>query len=377
MEPKQSVTMETPRANPKDSMKSTWRSTDRSDWTIFHWFYEVLDVHPSYLDKEVPVHSKEDPVPHMSNWLQNRWVLIHSFIPLAIHQAYVTYTGKNLGPIAAFFFYTVAFKVIAIHELHLIRRLGHTYGFFDGDKHERDGVPDLSVVKVFRSLITTSTFRPLMSVFLAYRTSQTPASLNWAWLPLEIGLYGIVLDFWFYWYHRLMHDIGGLWQYHRTHHLTKHPNPLLTLYADTEQEIFDIAGIPLLAWGTLRLMGLPMSFYEWWICHQYVVYAELAGHSGLRVHASPPSTLTWLLKYFNAELIIEDHDLHHRKGWKKSHNYGKQTRLWDRIFGTCHERIECPETNIDYKNTAIMPLYNFGNPSFPSAMTSKEEEIEK
>jgi hypothetical protein len=34
-----------------------------------------------------------------------------------------------------------------------------------------------------------------------------------------------------------------LWKYHRTHHLTKHPNPLLTLYADTEQEFFDILGV--------------------------------------------------------------------------------------------------------------------------------------
>jgi sterol desaturase/sphingolipid hydroxylase (fatty acid hydroxylase superfamily) len=100
-----------------------------------------------------------------------------------------------------------------------------------------------------------------------------------------------------------------------------------------------------------------MGFYEWWICHQYVVFAELAGHSGLRVHASPPSTLSWLLRWFDAELVIEDHDLHHRKGWKKSHNYGKQTRLWDRVFGTCCDRIESVQGNVDYVNQSPMPLY--------------------
>jgi sterol desaturase/sphingolipid hydroxylase (fatty acid hydroxylase superfamily) len=344
------------KSNPKDSMKSTWRHASRDQWTGFHWMYEVLGIQPISLDKEVPVHSKQDTVPYLPDWQLHRWVLFHAGIPLLVHHAYAAYTGRNLGPIAAFVFYSIAFKLIAIHELQMLRRLGHTYGFFDGDTHERDGVPDVGVAKVIRSLVSTSTFRPLMSVFLSYRTSQAPASTSWAWLPLEIGLYGIVLDFWFYWYHRLMHDVGSLWQFHRTHHLTKHPNPLLTLYADTWQEIFDIAGIPLMTYYSLRLMGLPFGFYEWWICYQYVVFAELAGHSGLRVHTSPPSTLTWLLRLCDAELVIEDHDLHHRKGWKKSHNYGKQTRLWDRIFGTCHDRIESSKDNVDYGNQVTMPL---------------------
>ncbi|OJJ81577.1 sterol desaturase family protein [Aspergillus glaucus CBS 516.65] len=342
--------------NPKDSMKSTWRRTDRGDWTIFHWFYEVLGIHPTALDKEVPVHSKQDKVPHVRDWKLHRWVLVHSFIPLAIHHAYVKLTGNNLGPIAAFIFYMLAFKLTAIHEMQVLRRLGHIHGFLDGDKHERDGVPDVGVAKVVHSLVSTATFRPMMSVFLSYRTSLTPDTISWFWLPLEIGLYGIILDFWFYWYHRLMHDVNGLWQYHRTHHLTKHPNPLLTLYADHEQEFFDIAGIPLMTYFTLKAVGLPMGFYEWWFCHMYVMFAELAGHSGLRLHAIPPSTLSWFLKLFDAELVIEDHDIHHRKGWRKSHNYGKQTRLWDRIFGTCADRVECNDENIDYENMVDMPL---------------------
>lgn len=338
-------------------MKSTWRTLDRGTWTIFHWFYELLGIHPVSLDKEVPVHDKSNRIPYVPDWSMHIWVLYHAFIPIAIHHAYVAYTGQNLGPVGAFFLYTVAFKAIAIHELHILRRLGHVHGFFDGDKHERDGVPDVGVAKVVQSLISTSTVRPIFTVFLSYRTSQAPAGMSWYWLPLEAGLYGIILDFWFYWYHRLMHDVGSLWKYHRTHHLTKHPNPLLTLYADTEQEFFDIAGIPLLTYGTMKLMGLPMGFYEWWVCHQYVVFAELAGHSGLRIHATPPNTLSWLLKMFNAELVIEDHDLHHRYGWKSSHNYGKQTRLWDRIFGTCRDRIECTDDRVDYNNLAPMPLY--------------------
>ncbi|KFY79460.1 hypothetical protein V498_08939 [Pseudogymnoascus sp. VKM F-4517 (FW-2822)] len=342
--------------NPKDSMKSTWRYGDRNEWTIHHWFYELLNIQPSIAGKEVPVHSKSDLVPYMPEWQMHRWVIIHAAIPLAIHHAYVSYTGHNLSPVAAFVFYTVAFKAIAIHQIQAVRQIGHQLGFFDGDKHERDGIPDVSVSKVFYSLVSTGTFRPLLAIFLSYQTSEVPASISWTWLPLEIGLYGIVLDFWFYIYHRLMHDVGSLWKYHRTHHLTKHPSPLLSLYADAEQEFFDIVGIPLLTYITLKFMGLPMGFYDSWVCHQYIVFTEIMGHSGLRMLASPPSTLTWLLRLFDANLILEDHDLHHRKGWKSSHNYGKQTRLWDRIFGTCHERIECLEGKIDYDNTAVFPF---------------------
>jgi len=143
----------------------------------------------------------------------------------------------------------------------------------------------------------------------------------------------------------------------RKHHLTKHPNPLLTLYADTAQEVFDIAVIPLLTYGTMKLVGLPMGFFDWWLCHQYVVFTELWGHSGLRLLTTPPTTATPLLKAFDAELITEDHDIHHRSGWKKSHNYGKQTRLWDRLFGTCHGRIECVEGVIDWSSPVALWMF--------------------
>ena len=60
----------------------------------------------------------------------------------------------------------------------------------------------------------------------------------------------------------------------------------------------------------------------------------MLGHSGLRAEATAVNPMTWLVRMFDMELVIEDHDLHYRNGWRRSHNYGKQTRLWDRLFGT-------------------------------------------
>ncbi|MCO5556528.1 hypothetical protein L7F22_010077 [Adiantum nelumboides] len=60
----------------------------------------------------------------------------------------------------------------------------------------------------------------------------------------------------------------------------------------------------------------------------------------------------YILRWFDMDLCLEDHDQHHRFGWRNSSNYGKQTRLWDRLFGTTRSRIECREDNIDWVNTA-------------------------
>jgi len=347
---------ESVQGNPKDSMKSTWRSSDRSQWNRHHWMYEILSINPTDMNREVPKHAKTDKMAYLPHWEGHKWIILHAGWPLLVHQLYTACTGKSLHPIAVFLFYMLAFKLNAIHELQMLRDLGHRYGFLDGDKHDRDQVPDNKVGSVFHSLSSTSTARPMMCVFLAYRRSLAPSTISW-WTPVEIGVYGIILDFWFYWYHRCMHEFDGLWKYHRTHHLTKHPTAVLTLYADLEQEIFDIAVIPLVTYGTMRLLGFPMGFYDWWFCQQYVVFTELWGHSGLRLLVTPPTTATPFLKLFGAELITEDHDLHHRQGWKQSHNYGKQTRLWDVLFGTTTKRIESVEENIDWNSPASLRMF--------------------
>ncbi|KAJ5130696.1 uncharacterized protein N7515_006735 [Penicillium bovifimosum] len=348
--------MAAPMRNPKDSMTSTWRTGDRSAWTVGHWLLEFLNVHHVELDQEVPIHQKTDKVPYAPELQFHLWIIIHASIPLIIHQLYITIFGPP-PTFLVYIFYSQALEFIAVHETHVLRRMGHTIGFFDGDKHARDGVPDVGVKKTVGSLLAVFILRPMYTVFFAYRRDEGPTSIRWGWLVFETGMYAVVLDFWYYLMHRSAHETDLLWKFHRTHHLTKHPNPLLTAYADRVQEFFDLVGAPLLTYGTLKLMGFPMGFYEWWICQQYVVFTEVLGHSGLRMIATAQNPWTWLLTLCDMELVIEDHDLHHRKGWKNSHNYGKQTRVWDRLFNTDIPRLEGHQGNIDYVNTAKLPLF--------------------
>lgn len=338
-------------------MKSTWRTWDRKDWNGSHRFLDFLNVHHLDLDKEVPVHQKTDPVPHATEWRFHRYVIIHAAIPLLLHQLYINYFGTNAPPWLVYPFYSLALQAIAVREVHLLRRMGHRHGFFDGDKHPRDGVPDVGVDMTLQSVLSVVIIRPLLYVFFSYRLDEAPSSIPWKWLFFETGVYAVTLDFWYYLFHRMAHESDRLWQFHRTHHLTKHPNPLLTAYADRAQEFFDIAGAPMLAYGTMKLVGFPMGFYEWWVCQLYVVCTEILGHSGLRIATTAINPWTWLLRVFGMELMLEDHDLHHRKGWKSSYNYGKQTRVWDRLFNTSLPRIEGHPDNIDYVNTADLPLF--------------------
>ncbi|PLN79670.1 hypothetical protein BDW42DRAFT_172479 [Aspergillus taichungensis] len=157
--------------------------------------------------------------------------------------------------------------------------------------------------------------------------------------------------------HRAMHEVRFLRRYHRTHHESHHPSALFLLSFDAEEGFFNIIIFPLIAWLSLHAVGFSLGFYEWWVCNAYVAFSELAGHAGLRVYAPAPSPFNVILQRWGMELIIEDHDIHHRLGGRSSGNYGKLTRVWDRLFGTCRERVECVEGNIDYDDRVALPIF--------------------
>lgn len=344
----------------RDSVRCTWPMWDKQYWKVYHWFWHVLDVYPIHPNKKPPVFPKDAPVPHMPQWSMHMYILTFSWIPFAVHQAYVHYFG-SLHPIGVALMYTSLYLLVLVQQVRMTRKVGYVYGYLDGEK-PRDGVPDVGVQRVFWSLFKTVGGRVAVFTYLIYNRSVAPLDEMkdikwWAYTYFEIGIYGVVLDFWFYVYHRLMHDVDGLWRFHRTHHLTKHPNSTLAAYADDTQEIFDSIGVPLFTWATMEVLGFHMGFYDWWMCQQFIVFTEVIGHSGLRIHLTAASTLHWVLDYLGLELAVEDHDLHHRYGYRKSQNYGKQTRVWDTLFGTSGERIEMYDQNVDYDKQVLFPLF--------------------
>ncbi|KAF5640842.1 fg-gap repeat family [Fusarium sp. NRRL 52700] len=227
-------------------------------------------VQPSRKRSRIPVHPKSSKIPYLAQLSQHLWVLSYSSLPLIIHESWLFYAEyQPPGYLAVFVIYFTSFYCIAFHQVFILHRLGRIYGYLDGDVHRRDKVADFGEVAAFMSLFKTAGSRTAMTIFLSYDPNQTPAAAtrDWTWwlyLTFAVGLYPVILDFWFYWYHRAMHEIPFLWKFHRTHHLTKHPNASLTAYAGHVQEVIDMVGIPTLTYLTLLMVQLPLGFYEWW-----------------------------------------------------------------------------------------------------------------
>lgn len=346
-----------------DSMKSTWRTWNHRDWSPIHWGFHLIGAHPKDLNRRIPVFSKTDKVPYVPQWSSQIFVGFYCLLPMLVHQLYLHYMQQAPRPVLIYLIYTAGIHVMNIAIVHSLRRLAHTCGFLDSEAvPERADIPDVGVWKVALSSFKTLHLRMATTTFITSASITEPFDLlkdghRLATAFVKVGIYCIVLDFWYYLYHRAMHDVSWLWKYHRTHHLSKHPNMLMTGYADPEQEVFDIFIVPLFTYGSMSVLGLPLSFHEWYFCHMYILFGELWGHCGVRIHYSAPNPLHYLLNAFDADLSHEDHDLHHRYGYRHSTNYGKQTRVWDRVFGSCRERIETKEDNVDYNKPVHIPLF--------------------
>lgn len=157
------------------------------------------------------------------------------------------------------------------------------------------------------------TVRPFFAILGFYNQEEKP-TLS-IWFPLQLFLYSVVLDFFFYIYHRAMHESDFLWKLHQRHHTTKHPNGLMAPFADGIQEFGDLFLIPALTWLILRY-----DFSTWYMCNLYSLWTETYGHSVIRLYWQAPASGPFL-RPIGAELIHEDHDLHHRKGWKSESYY--------------------------------------------------------
>ena len=320
-------------------VESTWRTKDRKTWNRWQHILTWFDVLPS-LTEEYPAPKPTDKVPYYPVWRQHAFIFPRAIVPVAIHWAWMQLTGWTFHPVFAFFFYSICLQNFIIRSVRKFDLLAKKYGYFDA-KNARDGVPDLFAGSVFRQILGATALRPMLALMLAYNRTEIP-SLS-IWFPVQLFAFATLLDFFFYIYHRSMHEVPFLWSLHAMHHRTKHPNSLLSGFADHIQEFGDVVLIPILTW-----LVFPVNFSTWYMCSAYILYTEAMGHSGVRVYWQTPTT-GFFLRPFDADLCLEDHDIHHRHGWKHfGGNYGKQTRLWDRIFGTSKPRIEGKEHNIDF-----------------------------
>lgn len=317
--------------------KTTWHlkpAIQRNLWELVAAFDIAPDSTYQKRDDKLPLRG---PPPTRPIWEENRFILSTSTIPLFLHAGWnYAFPDHKMHWAPAWLFYHLCFIGYALTLIKRLHGFMEKYGTFDELNRGRDMVDDSHVNKLGRSIFIYTIARSAGPFIMAWRGEMTNPLQGLSWIsPIKIGLFHMALDYFFYLYHRSTHEFDFLWWIHRQHHATKHPTPILSILADDVQEVLEVFLVPFAA-----LTICPkLSFAELYLTVCYTLYVEALGHSGIRAYWPHP-ILGFLLKPLGMELAVEDHDLHHRFG-KSGRNYGKQTRIFDKIFGTIGERIEC------------------------------------
>jgi sterol desaturase/sphingolipid hydroxylase (fatty acid hydroxylase superfamily) len=157
-------------------------------------------------------------------------------------------------------------------------------------------------------------------------------------------------DFIYYWNHRFMHEVRGMWAIHVVHHSSEHYN----LSTALRQPVADVFGV-FVPYGLLSRVGVRPGLvaqarglnllYQYWI-HTDVIRSIGKGEEVLNT----PS----------------HHRVHHGSNGKYiDRNHGSILILWDRLFGTFQREEEPvvygPTKNIETYNPARIASHEYAD----------------
>ncbi|OJJ21990.1 hypothetical protein BKI52_08085 [marine bacterium AO1-C] len=160
----------------------------------------------------------------------------------------------------------------------------------------------------------------------------------------------LVIDFLYYWEHRLEHEIRLLWGYHSIHH----SSPIYNYTTALRVSFFDnfvtwVFYLPAVVMGfhpaIILLSVALMLMYQFWL------HTELIGKMG------------WFGKIFNTP---SHHRVHHGSDEiYLDKNYGGILIIWDRLFGTFQREEQTPTYGLTTQIESVHPvkvhLFEFQN----------------
>ncbi len=129
----------------------------------------------------------------------------------------------------------------------------------------------------------------------------------------------LAYDFFYYWLHRMGHELQILWAAHGVHHSSEEYNLSTALRQTATGSLFGwlfylpmaVVGVPPLVFVTVGLIDL---LYQFW------------------VHTQQVGKLGWFDRWFCSP---SNHRVHHgQNDYCLDRNYGGILVLWDRLFGT-------------------------------------------
>ncbi len=168
-------------------------------------------------------------------------------------------------------------------------------------------------------LLKTVTFFGYLYIFDHWRLYTFPATI-WTWLLLFMGV-----DFFYYWFHRMSHEINALWASHIVHHQSEEYNLTVALRQSWFQGGFSWTFyLPLAVLGFDPVMFLTVSSLN--TLYQFWIHTRAIGTIG---------PLEWILN------TPSHHRVHHGSNPKYiDKNHGGTLIIWDRLFGTFQKEEE-------------------------------------
>jgi sterol desaturase/sphingolipid hydroxylase (fatty acid hydroxylase superfamily) len=156
------------------------------------------------------------------------------------------------------------------------------------------------------------------------------------------GVVGYVLvDFIYYWHHRLLHVTKLGWAIHATHHTSEEMTLLSTIRLSWVE-----AGIKYLFYLPLVFLGFdPLQVF---------FLVELNSVTQFWCHTELIGPLSWLDPWLNTP---QNHRLHHARARALAEgNYGSNFIIWDRIFGTYHTGPRVLTYGIEGQRDSLNPF---------------------
>jgi sterol desaturase/sphingolipid hydroxylase (fatty acid hydroxylase superfamily) len=188
----------------------------------------------------------------------------------------------------------------------------------------------------------------LQQVLLVFLSGSTIALYGWVYrshrliadLPEGVA-WGVALvgvDFFYYWWHRLSHELNLLWAAHVVHHQSEDYNLAVALRQSILTSFTAVPFYVPLAFAGVRPLVFS-SAYAISTLYQFWIHTQLVGKLG------------WLEGWLNTP---SHHRVHHAINPRYlDRNYGAVLIVWDRLFGTFAREEETPVYGL------VKPLHSY------------------
>jgi alkylglycerol monooxygenase len=203
-----------------------------------------------------------------------------------------------------------------------------------------DAVNDLScgiLEQVAGVFLKTALFAGYLLIYERYRLLEIGTSSAAAWVLCWLGV-----DFFYYWFHRMSHEVNAGWAAHIVHHQSEEMNLAVAL----RQSVFQGA-MSWMFYLPLALVGFPPAMFllvsSLNTLYQFWIHTRAIGKLG---------PLEWVLN------TPSHHRVHHGRNPKYiDRNHAGSLIVWDRMFGTFQAEEEEPVYGITKPLESLNPVW--------------------